>query len=55
MSSHHLDEVARTAEQISVMHGGRIVGRLNPHGIDLERRFFELILAVDETQPEQFG
>ena len=50
VSSHHLDEVARTAGQISVMHGGRIVGQLNPHGIDLERRFFELILAVDETQ-----
>jgi ABC-2 type transport system ATP-binding protein len=53
VSSHHLDEVARTADQISVMHGGRIVGNLDPHGIDLEHTFFELILAVDEMQSEE--
>jgi ABC-2 type transport system ATP-binding protein len=52
VSSHHLDEVARTADQISVMHGGRIVGSLDPGGIDLERRFFELLLAVDEERSE---
>jgi ABC-2 type transport system ATP-binding protein len=53
VSSHHLDEMARTADQISVMHRGHIVGSLDPHGIDLERTFFELILAVDETHAEQ--
>jgi ABC-2 type transport system ATP-binding protein len=49
VSSHHLDEMARIADQISVMHGGRIVGTLDPAGVDLERTFFDLVLAVDEA------
>jgi ABC-2 type transport system ATP-binding protein len=52
VSSHHLDEVARTADYIHVMHRGRLVGSLEPHGVELERRFFELILAFDQAQPE---
>ncbi len=52
VSSHHLDEMARTADYISVMHRGRLVGNLEPHGVDLERSFFELILAVDQAEPE---
>ncbi len=52
VSSHHLDEMARTADYIHVMHRGRLVGNLEPHGVDLERRFFELILAVDQAEPE---
>ena len=49
VSSHHLDEMARIADHISVMHRGRIVGALDPAGVDLERTFFDLILAVDEA------
>jgi ABC-2 type transport system ATP-binding protein len=49
VSSHHLDEMARIADHISVMHGGRIVGTLDPAGVDLERTFFDLVLAVDEA------
>ncbi len=45
VSSHHLDEVARVADRISVLNAGRIIGRLEPEAIDLERRFFELIYA----------
>ena len=49
VSSHHLDEMARIADHISVMHRGRIVGTLDPTGVDLERTFFDLVLAVDEA------
>ena len=48
VSSHHLDEMARIADHISVMHRGRIVGALDPTGLDLERTFFDLVLTVDE-------
>jgi len=52
VSSHHLDEMARIADQISVMHRGRIVGTLDPAGVDLERTFFDQVLAVDEADNE---
>ncbi|MBA3339936.1 MAG: ABC transporter ATP-binding protein [Geodermatophilaceae bacterium] len=45
VSSHHLDEVARIADGISVLNEGRIIGGLDPGGIDIERSFFELIHA----------
>lgn len=50
VSSHHLDEVARTANHLHVLHRGRLVGSLEPHGVDLERSFFNLILSLDEAQ-----
>jgi ABC-2 type transport system ATP-binding protein len=43
VSSHHLDEVARIAKRISVMAEGRLVGTLDPAGIDIERAFFALV------------
>jgi ABC-2 type transport system ATP-binding protein len=43
VSSHHLDEVARIASRISVIAQGRMVGRLDPDGIDIERAFFSLV------------
>lgn len=43
VSSHHLDEVARIASRISVIADGRMVGRLDPDGIDIERAFFALV------------
>ena len=49
VSSHHLDEVARVADRITVIHRGRIIGGLDPGGIDLERRFFELVYAHEVT------
>ena len=48
VSSHHLDEVARIADRISVMNSGRLIGTLDPGGVDLERAFFTLIHADDE-------
>jgi len=50
VSSHHLDEVARIATRISVIADGRMIGTLDPDGIDIERAFFALVhdaMAVD--------
>jgi ABC-2 type transport system ATP-binding protein len=46
VSSHHLDEVARIAHRISVLAEGRVVGTLDPDGIDIERSFFALVHAA---------
>lgn len=43
VSSHHLDEVARIATRISVIAEGRLVGTLDPDGVDIERAFFALV------------
>ena len=43
--SHHLDEVARIADRISVINEGRLIGSLDPTGIDIERAFFSLVYA----------
>lgn len=47
VSSHHLDEVARIADRISVLNAVRIIGALDPQGIDIERSFFDLVLRDD--------
>jgi len=51
VSSHHLDEVARIAKRISVIHAGKVVGTLKPGGVDLEHRFFEMVREYDATRP----
>lgn len=50
VSSHHLDEVARVAHRISVFNRGRVVGSLDPSGRDLERAFFGIVHADDESR-----
>ncbi|TCC08521.1 ABC transporter ATP-binding protein [Kribbella soli] len=47
VSSHHLDEVARIAGRISVLNAGRVIGSLDPHGVDIERAFFDLVHSDD--------
>ncbi len=47
VSSHHLDEVSRVADRITVVHSGRVVGTLAPGQVDLERRFFEVVRDWD--------
>lgn len=47
VSSHHLDEVARVADRVKVIHRGRLVGQLSPQGADLEHAFFEMVHAAD--------
>ena len=43
VSSHHLDEVARIADIITVVDAGRVIGGLDPQGVDIERAFFTLV------------
>lgn len=50
VSSHHFDQLARIAHRITVLHRGRQVGTLNPHGVDLEQEFFELVHDADITR-----
>lgn len=47
VSSHHLDEVARVADRVEVIHHGRLIGQLPPQGADLEHAFFKMVHAVD--------
>ena len=47
VSSHHLDEVARIADRIWVLNAGRLIGTLDPHGVDIERAFFDLVHSDD--------
>ncbi|WP_432937265.1 ABC transporter ATP-binding protein [Kribbella sp. CA-253562] len=49
VSSHHLDEVARVADRISVLNAGRVIGTLDPREPNLERVFFEQVLADDKA------
>ncbi|PKQ26327.1 MAG: ABC transporter ATP-binding protein [Actinobacteria bacterium HGW-Actinobacteria-4] len=50
VSSHHLDEVARIAHSISVIHAGHVVGTLAPGGRDLEHAFFTMVHDYDAQQ-----
>ncbi|GAA2035164.1 ABC transporter ATP-binding protein [Agromyces tropicus] len=50
VSSHHLDEVARVADRITVINDGRVIGALDPAGIDLERAFFALVHEDDRAR-----
>ncbi len=52
VSSHHLDQLARVADRITVLHRGRHVGSLQPDGADLEQAFFELVHAAERTLRE---
>lgn len=47
VSSHHLDEVARVAHRITVINNGRLIGNLDPGGVDIERAFFAKVHADD--------
>lgn len=53
VSSHHLDEVARMADRVVVLHGGRLLGELEPRGQDVERAFFERVLQADRAAMER--
>ena len=50
VSSQHLDEVARMADRIVLLHRGRILGGLDPHGADVERQFFQRLLEADQAE-----
>lgn len=50
VSSHHLDEVARIADRITVLNAGRVIGALDPEIADLEQAFFQRVLADDRNR-----
>jgi ABC-2 type transport system ATP-binding protein len=50
VSSQHLDEVARMADRILLLHHGRIIGGLDPHGADVEHQFFQRLLQADRAE-----
>ncbi|MFC7618803.1 ABC transporter ATP-binding protein [Microlunatus sp. GCM10028923] len=52
VSSHHLDEVARIADRILLINGGRLIGELDPSGSELERAFFDRIHADDQHRTD---
>ncbi|MEO8528516.1 MAG: ABC transporter ATP-binding protein [Pseudolysinimonas sp.] len=47
VSSHHLDEVSRIADRITIVNGGRLIGTLEPGRPNLEHEFFEAVHADD--------
>ena len=51
VSSHHLDEVAWIADRITVMHRGLVIGNLDPAGVDLEHRFFDIVYTAEKEGP----
>ena len=51
VSSHHLDEVARIADAITLVNDGEVVGNLDPRSPHLERAFFTQVLAHDQGRP----
>ncbi len=55
VSSHHLDEVARIADRITVINHGQVIGMLDPGGKDIEQEFFALVLADDEQRSEEIS
>ena len=55
VTGHHFDELTRIADRVEVLHRGRIVDTITPGepgrpgGADLERVFFDAILAADQA------
>lgn len=50
VSSHHLDQLARVAHRITLLHRGKIIGTLDPEGTDLEQEFFDKVYAADQQE-----
>lgn len=48
VSSHHLDEVSRIADRITVINAGRIIGALQTGQSEIERAFFSLLQSDAE-------
>ncbi|QSB06803.1 ABC transporter ATP-binding protein [Natronoglycomyces albus] len=53
VSSHHLDEVARVADRITVINRGHTIGSLQPGTTDIEHEFFNLVWNDDQHRGEE--
>ena len=55
VTGHHFDELTRIADRVNVLHRGRIIDTIAPEepgrpgGADLERVFFDAVLAADQA------
>ena len=53
VTGHHFDELTRIADRVDILHRGRIIDTIvpeepgRPGGADLERVFFDAVLAAD--------
>ena len=53
VTGHHFDELTRLADRVDILHRGRIIDTIvpeepgRPGGTDLERVFFDAVLAAD--------
>ena len=58
MTGHHFDELTRIADRVDILHRGRIIDTIVPEepgcpgGADLERVFFDAVLAADRAALE---
>ncbi|HEX7352297.1 ABC transporter ATP-binding protein [Brachybacterium sp.] len=53
VTGHHLDQIARLGGQVDVLHRGRVVETISPEGTDLERAFFDAVLAAERAHGEE--
>lgn len=49
VTSHHVDELARLAGSVDILHHGRIIDTVTPAGLDLERIFFDTLVAAEHA------
>ncbi|WP_040156176.1 ABC transporter ATP-binding protein [Mobilicoccus massiliensis] len=52
LTSHHFDELSRVADRVDVLHRGRVIDTITPNGTDLERVFFDTIVASEQAGRE---
>lgn len=52
LTSHHFDELARVADEVDILHCGHIIDTITPDGHDLERTFFDTVVAADRASKE---
>ncbi|NYE02572.1 ABC-2 type transport system ATP-binding protein [Kineosphaera limosa] len=52
LTSHHFDELARIADHVDILHRGRIIDTVTPDGRDLEKVFFDRVVASDLADRE---
>ncbi|AKT51880.1 ABC transporter ATP-binding protein [Arsenicicoccus sp. oral taxon 190] len=55
VSGHHLDELARIATVITVLHRGRVVGAIDPAVPDPGAAFFDAVLRAGRTTADAGG